>query len=58
MQKLPGDYRTILVLRVEEELSYDEISRALRIPRGTVMSRLARARQRPKEIFKELAVAP
>lgn len=58
MQKLPGDYRTILVLRVEEELSYNEISKTLRIPRGTVMSRLARARQRLKEIFKELALAP
>jgi len=57
MKRLPGDYRTILVLRVEEELSYDEISKVLHIPRGTVMSRLARARQQLKEIFNELGVA-
>lgn len=56
MAKLPKDYRVILVLRVEEDLPYDEISRILKIPRGTVMSRLARARQKLKEIFKEIKV--
>jgi RNA polymerase sigma-70 factor (ECF subfamily) len=56
MAKLPHDYRVILVLRVEEDLPYDEISRILKIPRGTVMSRLARARQKLKEIFKEIKV--
>jgi len=53
MTKLPDEYRTILILRVEEELSYDEISKVLEIPKGTVMSRLARARQKLREIFKE-----
>ncbi len=56
MKKLPEEYRTILLLRVEEDFSYDEISEVLNIPRGTVMSRLARARQRLKEIFKEIGV--
>jgi RNA polymerase sigma-70 factor (ECF subfamily) len=56
MALLPEDYRVILVLRVEEDMAYDEISRFLKIPRGTVMSRLARARQKLKEIFKELKV--
>jgi len=56
MAKLPEDYRTILVLRVEEEFSYDEISKILKIPKGTVMSRLARARQKLKELFKEMGV--
>lgn len=56
MQQLPAEYRTILMLRVEEELSYDEISRMLKIPKGTVMSRLARARQRLREIFKDLGL--
>jgi len=56
MAKLSQDYRAILVLRVNDELSYDEISKILKIPRGTVMSRLARARQKLKEIFKEMEV--
>lgn len=58
MQKLPTEYQAILVLRVEEELSYDEISEVLKIPRGTVMSRLSRARQKLKEIFKIMGVQP
>ncbi len=53
MEQLPEDHRAILVLRIEEELSYEEISQVLGIPRGTVMSRLARARQRLKEIFEQ-----
>ncbi len=56
MALLPEEYRVIMVLRVEEDMAYDEISRFLKIPRGTVMSRLARARQKLKEIFKELKV--
>ncbi len=41
---LPIAYREALVLREIEELSYQEIAKALAIPIGTVMSRLARAR--------------
>ncbi len=41
---LPLSYREVLVLREIEGLNYQEISRALSIPIGTVMSRLARAR--------------
>ena len=56
MAKLPEDFRTILLLRVEENFSYEEIGKILKIPKGTVMSRLARARQKLKEIFKEMGV--
>ena len=56
MAKLPEDFRTILLLRVEENFSYEEIGKMLKIPKGTVMSRLARARQKLKEIFKEMGV--
>ena len=42
---LPEDYRDTLVAVDVTGLSYKETSRALRIPEGTVMSRLYRARQ-------------
>ncbi len=41
---LPLPYREVLVLRELEELSYKEIAEVAAIPIGTVMSRLARAR--------------
>jgi RNA polymerase sigma factor (sigma-70 family) len=44
LQELPTDYREILILREIEELSYKEISEIAKIPIGTVMSRLSRAR--------------
>ena len=56
MALLPEEFRTIISLKVEEDLSYDEISRALKIPKGTVMSRLARARQKLRQILKEMEV--
>jgi len=43
-EELSEDHRTILVLRVVDGLSYDEIARTLEIAPGTVMSRLSRAR--------------
>ena len=52
--RLPDEYRVIINLRVEQECSYDEISQILNIPKGTVMSRLARARKKLKEILKKL----
>src|SRR5215470_453354 len=42
---LPADYRDVLVAVDVTGLSYTEAARALRIPEGTVMSRLYRARQ-------------
>ena len=41
---LPREYREVIVLRELEELSYKEISAIVDIPIGTLMSRLARAR--------------
>jgi RNA polymerase sigma-70 factor (ECF subfamily) len=43
---LPTDFREVLVLRELEGLSYREIAGIVGIPLGTVMSRLARARER------------
>ncbi len=42
---LPVELRETLVLRELEELSYKEIAEVTRVPLGTVMSRLWRARQ-------------
>jgi RNA polymerase sigma-70 factor, ECF subfamily len=49
MNKLPAEFREILTLRHQEELSYQEIGEILKIPTGTVMSRLARARGKLRE---------
>lgn len=52
LAKLPADQRAVFVLRVNEELSYSEISQALGIPIGTVMSRLGRAREKLRQLLK------
>lgn len=45
LDKLPEEFREAIVLREMEELSYKEIAAVARVPIGTVMSRLARARK-------------
>lgn len=42
--ELSPEHQTMLVLRVIEELSYEEIAKSVGVPVGTVMSRLSRAR--------------
>lgn len=44
LQGLSAVHREVLVMREILGLSYDEIARALSVPRGTVESRLSRAR--------------
>ncbi|MEN3037873.1 MAG: sigma-70 family RNA polymerase sigma factor [Candidatus Kryptonium sp.] len=51
LNELPDAYREILVLRYFEDFSYNEISKILNCPVGTVMSRLNRAREKLKETF-------
>jgi RNA polymerase sigma factor (sigma-70 family) len=52
VQSLPSDFREVIVLREMEELRYQEIAEITGVPRGTVMSRLSRARARLAECLK------
>lgn len=49
INSLPEKLRVVLVMREVNDLSYDEISEILKIPVGTVRSRLFNARQILKE---------
>ncbi len=44
VERLPPEYREVIVLREFEEMSYKRIAAVTGAPAGTVMSRLARAR--------------
>jgi RNA polymerase sigma-70 factor (ECF subfamily) len=52
IDRLPDEFREILVLRHLEGLSYKEIADVTQLAPGTVMSRLARARAKLKEFLK------
>jgi RNA polymerase sigma factor (sigma-70 family) len=45
LERLPEEFREVIVLRELEELSYQDIAKIAEIPLGTVMSRLSRARK-------------
>jgi RNA polymerase sigma-70 factor (ECF subfamily) len=51
VNRLSPEHRQVLLLVSVEELSYREIADELDIPMGTVMSRLARARERLQELM-------
>ena len=51
LEELPVEFREVVVLRDLEELSYKQVAEIANIPLGTVMSRLARARERLKRIL-------
>jgi|SRR5690348_6267190 RNA polymerase sigma-70 factor, ECF subfamily len=51
VNRLSAEHRQILLLVSVEELSYREIAEELEVPLGTVMSRLARARERLRELM-------
>ena len=50
IQQLPVEFREIIILREYEDLSYQEIAAVLECPLGTVMSRLARARSKLRDL--------
>ncbi len=51
LQKLSAEHREVIVLRELQSMSYEEMAQTLKIPRGTVESRLHRARQELREKF-------
>jgi len=51
LERLPLEFREVIVLRELEGLSYKEIAELAGIPVGTVMSRLARARKRLQQLL-------
>jgi RNA polymerase sigma-70 factor, ECF subfamily len=58
IQQLPVEFREIIILREYEELSYQEIAALLDCPPGTVMSRLARARAKLRDLLSGGWMAP
>ncbi len=53
---LPVEQREIILLRFQQDLSYEAISESLGVPVGTVMSRLHRAKARLRRLL--LALSP
>ena len=56
IDKLPEDLRTCVILRDIEELTYQEIVDVLKIPEGTVKSRINRGRIELAKILKRMRV--
>jgi RNA polymerase sigma-70 factor (ECF subfamily) len=54
LEQLPADFREVIVLRELEGLSYKEIAAVVHVPIGTVMSRLARGRERLLAMLKPM----
>ncbi|MDN0081726.1 sigma-70 family RNA polymerase sigma factor [Crenobacter sp. SG2305] len=53
LYRLPVEQREVLLLVALEELSYQEAAAVLKVPVGTVMSRLSRARERMRQLLDE-----
>jgi RNA polymerase sigma-70 factor (ECF subfamily) len=55
LDRIPADFRSVVLLVDVEEFSYKEASDILAIPAGTVMSRLSRGRKALREQLTEVA---
>jgi RNA polymerase sigma-70 factor (ECF subfamily) len=51
LNELPEEFRVVVAMFYFEELSYREIAESLKLPQGTVMSRLSRAKRRLREML-------
>jgi RNA polymerase sigma-70 factor, ECF subfamily len=55
LEKLPPEFREVVVMADVQEFSYKETAEALKIPLGTVMSRLSRGRKLLRQHLAEVA---
>jgi RNA polymerase sigma-70 factor (ECF subfamily) len=51
LERLPADQREVLLLVGLEQLRYEDVAQVLGLPLGTVMSRLARAREHLRDLL-------
>jgi RNA polymerase sigma-70 factor (ECF subfamily) len=51
LERLPSEYREVVVMRELEQLSYKEIAAVTKSPLGTVMSRISRGRAILRQII-------
>ena len=51
LERLSVDFKTIIILRDIQELSYDEISKIMKLPIGTVKSRINRGRLKLQDLL-------
>jgi RNA polymerase sigma-70 factor (ECF subfamily) len=51
LEKLSPEHREVLVMRELEQMTYEQIAHAIGVPRGTVESRLFRAREQLRELW-------
>ena len=58
LNALPVEQRSVILLVSVEDLSYADAATVLGVPIGTVMSRLARGRERLRQLTDEEAVRP
>lgn len=50
--QLPEEFRTVLVLRIVEEMPVEEVAEALSVSTGTIKSRLFRAKEKMRELLR------
>jgi RNA polymerase sigma-70 factor (ECF subfamily) len=58
LRSISPEQREVVLLVAVEQLTYEEVSRALDIPIGTVMSRLSRGRERMRQALGGQTTAP
>ena len=58
LSELPDDFKTIIILRDIQELSYDDISKIVELPLGTVKSRINRGRLKLQQLLKKKGENP
>ena len=53
LDELPEYHRAVILLREVEGLSYEEMASVLKVPKGTIMSRLFHARRKMQDSLSE-----